>query len=131
MNIAIFLGKPFSQNTSGRRLLECLSFQVALKHKNTENPPMFPFDLPENPKIIKENQRFLDVFTGIKREHWSSCVDLILTSSSFHLAAFKITLLLLQEAHISMNFHDCYTFKTSYSQSKTKGCMKERLEMIP
>ena len=55
MNIAIFLGTPFSQNTSGRRLLECLSFQVALKHKNTENPPMFPFDLPENPKIIKEN----------------------------------------------------------------------------
>ena len=103
MNIAKFLGTPFSQNTSGRLLLECLTFQVAINDKNTENPPMFPFDLPEKKKITKENQRFPDVFRGIKTEHWSSCVDLILTTRTFRLAAFKITLLLTQEAHISMS----------------------------
>ena len=52
-----------------------LSLYLVIELESTENSfrfaltlyfPMFPFD----PLKISENQRFSDVFRGIKREHW-------------------------------------------------------------
>ena len=62
-----FFKNTFLQNTS-RRLLLDFSIWLLLRSLPilTLFPPMFPFDLLK----ISENQRFPDVFRGIKMDHW-------------------------------------------------------------